>query len=476
MKILYVATEATPFVASGGLGDVMGALPAAIRRLGGRGLEVGVILPLYRAVKAAYKAELSPVYTGTLTLAWRCIPYTVHSHSKDGVTYYFVENPRYFDRPALYGEYDDGERFAFFCRAVIDFILMSDRVPDILHANDWQSALSVIYPRTVYRAEERLSSLRTVFTIHNIAYQGRYDSAILSDVLDIHPVHRHLLMHRGCLSLMAGAIRLADRVTTVSPRYAEEICREPLGEGLSELFCAEGKRPFGILNGLDLAYFSPKDGDALSWPYTPSSVQEGKAACKRAALRELALPLGDAPLLLMVTRLAEPKGLDLVLSILPRLLSQKLRFVLLGTGDRYYEDAFAALAESYENMRFLRRFDRELSKKLYAAADLFLMPSRTEPCGLAQMIACRYGTVPIVRATGGLYDSIPPYGREGGIGFLFEQYSADALYEAVMAALSLYRSCPLEFDRLRRAAMQADFGWHRSAGAYLALYRALLEE
>ena len=473
-RILYVTAEAAPFAASGGLGDVMGALPRAVGRYGGRGVEVSVILPLYRAIEAEKRESMQPIYEGNLTLAWREIPYSVYACSHLGVTYYFVENPRYFDRPALYGEYDDGERFAFFCRAVLDFFLSTDRVPHILHANDWQAALSVIYPRTVYASDPRLASLRTVFTIHNIAYQGRYESGILSDVFDIHPAHRKLLEHAGEINLMAGAIRLADRVTTVSPRYAEEICHERGGEGLSSVLCERG-RTVGILNGIDCEYFSPEEG-ILAMPYTAKNAVHGKAENKRAIQREVGLSQDGAPLLLMVTRLTEQKGLDLALAALPEIFAARAQLILLGTGDGYYEDAFGKAAEERQNLRFLRRFDRDMSKKLYAAADLFLMPSRTEPCGLAQMIACRYGAVPIVRATGGLADSIVPYGRVGGNGFLFERYEADVFSETVLAAISLYRRDPAAFDRLRRTAMRTDFSWRRPCAEYLALYRMLMEE
>ena len=475
-RIVYVTTEVTPFVASGGLGDVLGALPCALRRAAGQEVDVGVILPLYRGIGEEWRRDMRLVHAGELSLSWRRIPYAVYALDRTGVTYYFVDNPRYFDRPVLYGEYDDGERFAFFCRAVTEFLLATDRVPHILHANDWQSALSVIYPRTVYAGDGRLSSLRTVFTIHNIAYQGRYDPGILSDVFDIHPAHRAYLLHEGCINLMAGAIRLADCVTTVSPRYAEEICGEPQGEGLSSVLLGRSRRPLGILNGLDCDYFSPSEEGVLAAAYTAASLKDGKAANKRAVQRELGLAAEKAPLLLMVTRLAEPKGLDLVLAALPQILAERVQFVLLGTGDGYYEAAFSDMAKTWENMRFIGRFDRDLSKKLYAAADLFLMPSRTEPCGLAQMIACRYGAVPIVRATGGLFDSIVPAGRAGGNGFLFERYEPGAFCDTVLSAISLYRGDPSAFLHLQRAAMRTDFGWGRSCGAYLALYRAMAEE
>ena len=471
-RIYYVSSEVTPFCASGGLGDVLGALPRAVRRLVGRAVEVAVFMPLYAAVSEEERRKMRCVRKGEFSLAWRRIGYSVYSFSRLGVVYYFVDCPRYFSRAAMYGEFDDGERFAVFSRAVLDFIETSGKIPDILHANDWQSALAVIYLRTVLGGNPRLRRIRTVFTVHNVAYQGKYDPAILSDVFDIHPVHRGILEYNGCLNLLKGALVTADFVTTVSPRYAEELHAPYYAEGLAEIIGKVAYKTKGILNGLDTAFFDPS---ALSIPYDVHCVTEGKARNKSALLKELMLDGGvERPLAVAVGRLVEDKGIDLLLDILPRLFELGLNLVVLGTGEERYEAALMHAATENSNfMRAFLGFDRDLSKKLYAAADLFLMPSRREPCGLAQMVACRYGTVPVVCGVGGLLDTIVPYGREGGCGFVFRSHHADGLYGAISDAVSLYRGDRAAFDALSRYVAGVNFGWQRSAREYLKLYRKL---
>ena len=473
-RIFYVASEVTPFAASGGLGDVMGALPRAVRRQAGREVEIGVLMPLYASVEERFRSRMRLLLEGEFPLSWRRITYRVLTLSLYGVDIYFIDCPRYFERAALYGEFDDGERFAVFCRGVIAFILDSGRVPDILHANDWQSALAVIYLKTVFCGDARLSGIRTVFTVHNIAYQGRYDMRILSDVFDIHPMHRGLVEYNGEINLLKGALVLADRVSTVSPRYASELTMPFFGEGLSSLISSLGGRMQGILNGLDTVFFDPA---RLALPYAAGTVEEGKRANRRALLAEHGLPECGAPLLAFIGRLVEDKGVDLLLEALDSLRSLGVQLFVLGTGEARYEQALSRYAERYPDfMRVCTRFDRELSKRLYAAADIFLMPSRREPCGLAQMVACRYGTVPVVRATGGLYDSIIPYGRSGGCGFVFSEYTAEAFYFSVEDAVLLFREKPSEWHRLAGAVMRKKFGWGASASRYLSLYREVLEE
>ena len=473
-RILYVSSEVTPFAASGGLGDVMGALPRAVRRRCGRAVEVGVLLPLYASVGDEWRRRMRHVVSGEFPLSWRRVEYRVLSLSLCGVDYYFVDCPRYFEREAMYGEFDDGERFAVFCRAVIAFMLDSGRVPDVLHANDWQSALAVIYLKTVFAGDARLSGIRTVFTVHNIAYQGRYDMRILSDVLDIHPIHRWTVEYHGEINLVKGALVLADGVSTVSPRYACELCCQQYGEGLSGIVASLGGRMQGILNGVDTAFFDPA---RLDLPYVAEGAEEGKRKNRQALLEEFALPDRGAPLLAFVGRLVADKGVDLLLSVLDSLRGLGTQIFVLGTGDEHYEQALLHYAGRYpEFLRVVTRFDRELSKQVYAAADIFLMPSRREPCGIAQMIACRYGAVPVVRATGGLYDTIPPYGRPGGLGFVFSDYTAEAFYYSVEDAVSLYRNDAVRWRALVKTVMRKRFAWSGAAMRYLALYQELLGE
>ncbi|MBQ2719229.1 MAG: glycogen synthase [Clostridia bacterium] len=473
-SIFYVTSEATPFAASGGLGDVMGALPRTVRRLLGRECTVTVALPLYGTITKEWRQRMRCVHRGELSLAWRRVPYAVHRLSYYGVEYLFIENPRYFSRPALYGEFDDGERFAFFARATVEYVRATGRIPDVWHANDWQSALSIVYLRTLFAEDPALFSVRTVFTIHNVEYQGRYDPAILSDVFDLHPVHRGIVEYGGCLNLMKGAITLCDRLTTVSPRYAGELTEEEHSCGLSPVIRAASWKLSGILNGLDTAYFSPADPSCVPYPYDKETVAEGKRQNKAALARELSLPIGEAPLFVAITRLTEAKGLDILLPAVEALLGEGARFVLLGTGEPRYEHLFRELCRRYpEKARAVFSFDRALSKRLYAAGDVFLMPSRSEPCGLAQMTACRYGCVPVVRAVGGLADSITPYGEHGGNGFVFHEYSPEALESSLFEALALYRTDPAAWARLRRTCLLTDFSWRRSAAKYIELYESI---
>ena len=328
--ILYVTGEAAPFAVSGGLGDVMGALPRAIRRLVGKETSVTVILPLYGSVSAEWRGRMRQVFCGEFSLAWRRVSFSVHRLSLRGVEYLFVEHPRYFAREAMYGEFDDGERFAFFGRAVCEYLLGTDRIPDILHANDWQAALSVVYLRTLYAHDPRTLRIRTVLTVHNIEYQGRFSTEILSDIFDFPPSRLGMLEYDGCLNLLKGGMVTADRVTTVSPRYAEELRDPALAFGLAPIVTSLSPGIVGITNGVDTACFDPGDAGALFRAYGRREVREGKAANKTAIREALRLPSEDCPLLLMVTRLTESKGIPLVLSVLPRLLSLGAQLVVLG--------------------------------------------------------------------------------------------------------------------------------------------------
>ena len=472
MKILYVTSEANPFAASGGLGDVMGALPISASE---EGLEASVIMPLYDSVKEEHRCKLEKVIDINFKLAWRQTGASIFKIEHQGVTYYFVENFDYFNRGRLYGEFDDAERFAFFSKAVVEFMIQSNNIPDILHANDWQTALTVIYLKTEFSSHPMLSGIKTVYTIHNIEYQGQYGFQVLGDVFGINGNYMGILEYDGCINLMKGAIVASDYVTTVSPNYANELEYDFFSFGLSPIIKAAKYKISGVINGIDYGYFSPEKGGDIAKKYTTRTVKSGKAANKKALQEELGLEVRpDVPLLIMITRFTAGKGIDLVLHILEEVLREDVQVVILGTGDKEYENRIAEMAKHHDNLVALIKFDRVISKKMYASADIFLMPSKSEPCGLAQMIACSYGTIPIVRSVGGLYDSIKPWGTEGGNGFRFDNYNAHELLYSIKNALSLYRD-KKEWAKLVVAAKNSDFTWKKSAAKYIKIYNKLTQ-
>ena len=479
-KILFVGAEVMPFAATGGLGDVMGSLPAALQAKY-PGADVRVICPLYDKVPASIVNDMTPETTFTLKLSWRNQYCGILSYRKDGVTFYFVDNQYYFKRGALYGHFDDAERYAFFCRAVLEMMPRLDYYPDILHANDWQSALSVVYLRTEFNyRNERYRSIKTVFTIHNIEYQGQYDFSILQDVFAIAPEHYTLMAYDGCINLVKAAIECADRVTTVSPTYAQEIMTPTYSHRLHFILARHGGKVSGILNGIDTTYYDPTTDGEIPHTYSAEDTA-GKREDKLAFQREYGLPEdADAPIMAVISRLAAHKGIDIIAGVLRQVLDShpRAQFVVLGTGEGQYEHYFRQLEQDYPNrVRSFITYNRSLSKKIYAAADIFLMPSRSEPCGLSQMIACRYGTVPVVRETGGLYDSIKPYYEDDegmhGNGFTFANYEAGELAERTSAALDLYENAPDKFAALRHRAMTTDFSWDVSAEKYMQMYDGL---
>ena len=472
MKILYVTSEANPFAASGGLGDVMGALPTSVLE---EGHEAAVIMPLYDTVKEVHRVRLEKVIDISFKLSWRETGASIFKIEENGVTYYFVENHRYFSRGRLYGEADDIERFAFFSKAVIEFMVQSGNVPDVFHANDWQTALAVVYLKTEYAYHPALSGIKTVYTIHNIEYQGKCGYTALGDVFGISGNYMGVLEYDGCINLMKGAIVVSDYVTTVSPNYANELEYDFFSFGLSPIIKAAKYKIAGVINGIDYNYFSPEKGGDIVKKFTTRTVKSGKAANKKALQEELGLEVrADVPLLVMITRLTAGKGIDLVLHILEEVLREDVQVVILGTGDKEYEVIFSEMARRHDNLVALIKFDRVISKKMYASADIFVMPSKSEPCGLAQMIACSYGTVPIVRSVGGLYDSIKPWGTEGGNGFRFDNYNAHELLYAIKNATSLYRE-PKEWAKLVLAAKKSDFTWKNSAAKYIKIYNKLTQ-
>ena len=442
-KILFAGAEAMPFAATGGLGDVLGSLPASLAATGE--VDVRVVVPLYGAVSDEWRKKMKQEAIFYVKLAWREQYCGVFSLRRGGVTYYFIDNEYYFKRPALYGFYDDGERYAFYCMAVMELMTRLDFFPDVLHAHDWQAALTVVYLNCLYRQRRGYGDIRTVFTIHNIEYQGKYDFSILGDVFALGENEHTLMEHSGCINLMKAAIECADRVTTVSPRYAEEIRTPAYAHGLDFCLNNNAGKLSGLLNGIDYEYYDPKTDKAIAANFSVRSMG-GKAENKLALQRETGLPeREDVPILAVISRLAAHKGLDLIAGcIYDIVLHNDVQLVVLGKGESHYEQFFTDLQKSFpDKVRALITYDRDLSKRIYAATDIFLMPSKSEPCGLSQMIASRYGAIPVVRETGGLYDSIKPYWEEKkkmhGNGFTFANYSAEELRERTCAALLLSR-------------------------------------
>lgn len=475
MKVLYAASEAVPFCKTGGLADVAGSLPPA---LAAQGVETAVILPLYRLVKERFADQLTFLCYDYVDLAWRHAYCGLFSLKKDGVTWYFLDNEQYFGRPDLYGCADDGERFGFFSRAVVKMLDHLDFWPDVIHCNDWQTALIPIYLKDDGVREERYRSVRTVLTIHNIEYQGRYDPYCLGGLfgLDRGWVDDGTLLLDGDLNLLKGAILTADAVNAVSPTYAQELKNPYFAHRMEGILTQCGYKLSGVLNGIDMKLYDPAADPRIAANYTAENIS-GKAADKAELQKALGLrPEPETPIIAMVSRLVTHKGLDLIREVMGDIMELPVQFVLLGSGDAAYEDFFRHAAERWpERMAIRLGYDEALSMAIYAGADLFLMPSRSEPCGLSQMIAMRYGTVPIVRETGGLKDTVQPYEawRDAGTGFTFANYSSADMLHVLREAAYLYKDYPDAFARLRRRAMERDFSWNRSAGDYLKIYAAV---
>lgn len=466
MKILYVSSEVAPYAASGGLGDVIGALPTCVST---RGNEVSVISPLYSTMKECYRNMLTHVADISFKYSWRDTGASIYKLTASGVDYLFVENHYYFDRGRLYGEYDDAERFAFFSMAVIEYIIQTGNKPDVIHANDWQTAMVPVYLKTKYSCLHP-SSIKTVFTIHNIEYQGKFDPYILGDVFALDNEHLGLMTYDGCINLMKAALLSSDYVTTVSPNYATELEYDFFAFGLSGVVKSIKHKMSGVINGIDYSAFSPNRDKDIYSPYHDRIVRAGKAKNKLALCEELGLDTNPSlPLIVMITRLASQKGIDLFLHIANDLLNRAVQVVVLGTGDKEYERELSNLELTHNNMRALIKFDRALSKKLYAAADIFLMPSKSEPCGLAQMIACSYGTVPVVRNVGGLHDTIIPYPEVNSNGFRFDNYNAHDMLGTLIYAIDVYGN-ETEWSSLRRRAKTSKFLWDNSAEEYISIY------
>ena len=475
MQIVFASAECAPFVKTGGLGDVAGSLPAALVRAGA---EVIVMVPKYATIKDEYKAQMEHFADFYVSLGWRNEYCGLEKLEHDGVTYMFIDNERYFARDYPYGFFDDGERFAFFSKAITESLqhLPAGFECDILHCNDWQTALAPVFLREFYQGLPLYDRVKTVFSIHNVAFQGQFSDTVMEDILGVAhiPAAASQLRCDACsINYMLGALRYADAITTVSPTYANEIQTPEFGEGLDGVLRERSYALQGILNGIDVAGFDPATDKRIAANYTVED-RSGKAVCKAKLQEELGLEVrDDRPLMVMVTRLTRQKGLDLVMYALDRILAGGVQVAVLGTGDRDYEDGLRYFQDKYPGTMAARiEFDPALSQRMYAAADMFLMPSKFEPCGLSQIIAMRYGTLPIVRETGGLKDTVQPYNEftGEGTGFSFSNFNGDEMGDAVFRAARLFWDNREAWDQLVTQAMSQDFSWTRSADKYLDLY------
>lgn len=470
ISIAFVASEASPFIKTGGLADVIGSLPVALSESGN--FEVSVFLPLYGAMESGFKDHLTYVTNFNVPVGWRNQYCGLFYYKRKNVTFYFIDNEYYFKRENLYGYYDDGERFAFFSRAAIECLIHLDYYPDVIHCHDWQSALTVVYLKTVYRDNHNFDGTRTIFTVHNIEYQGRYSHADLTELFGIDGIYMPAMDYKYSVNLMKGAFVFADSVTTVSKTYANEILSAEYACGLEYAVNDAKHKLCGITNGIDIKTFDPSTDKYLFKNYSVDDMS-GKAVCKAELQKMLGLPVKkNTPIVAMISRLVSHKGLDLVRQVLDRLLQKDVQVVILGKGDSEYEGYFTYMSQKYpEKMRAIIAYNKEMSSKIYAGADLFLMPSRSEPCGLSQMIAARYGAVPIVRRTGGLNDTITPYNFEriSGNGFMFNAYNAEEMLYVMDDALETYKNKKV-FGAIVKQAMTTDFSWNKSAREYEKLY------
>ena len=476
MKVLFVASEAQPFMASGGLADVAGALSQALRQ---RLIGCRVVMPLYDTISQEMKDKMTFVTSISVPVAWRRQYCGVFQAKHNGVIYYLIDNQYYFKRDSIYGHYDDAERFTFFARAALEILPHIGFKPDIIHCNDWQTALTPVFYKTMYCQDPWYAGIKTVFTIHNIQYQGTYGMDLIGDVVGLKPEDAGILEYDGDANFMKGGIECADKVTTVSPSYAQEILDPWYSHGLDPILRERQWKLCGILNGIATDTNNPETDPNLVMHYNTANAKEGKAANKAALQENLGLPQRpDVPLIGLVTRLVSHKGLDLIKAVFDEFLAQtEVQIVVLGSGDWQYENYFRELADRYGSKVAVRiGFVPSLAKKIYAGADLFLMPSKSEPCGLSQMVALRYGTIPIVRETGGLRDSITDSGDGEGNGYTFKTYNAHDMLGALYRAVDTYYNAKDYWDKLVIRALECDFSWGKSANEYIKLYKQLVKE
>ena len=470
-KILFVASEARPFIATGGLADVIGSLPQALAS--DATYDIRVVLPLYSDIKQEFRHKMNFLGNIYVPLGWRNQYCGIFTCVDKGVTYYFIDNEYYFKRTGCYGYYDDGERFAFFSRSVLEILPVIDYYPELLHCHDWQTALTVVYLKTIYAKKSEYQSIRTLFTIHNIEYQGKYSLDLLEELFGLPSDSRNLLEYDGCINLMKGAIECTEQFSTVSPTYAKEIQTAQYAHGLEDIIRKNSAKLTGILNGIDVASYNPATDPALFANFNENDL-ENKKICKAELQKMLGLPVKDVPIIAMISRLVSHKGLELVKTVAEDILHENIQFVLLGTGDFAYEEYFKDLGKRYEGKASINiAFNGDLSRKIYSGSDIFLMPSVSEPCGLSQMIASRYATIPLVRETGGLFDSIKPFGA-GGNGFTFSSCNAYDMLYVIHEAIDAYKNTD-EWEKLMKKAMTTDFSWSRSAEEYKNLYKNTLK-
>ena len=471
MKVLYASSEAYPFAMSGGLADVAGALPKALRK---RFVGCRVVLPLYSSVPEELREKMTFICSITVPVSWRRQYCGIFEAHIDGVIYYLIDNQYYFKRDGLYGHYDDAERFAFFSRAVLEMIPHISFTPDVIHCNDWQTALVPVYLDAFYKYNELYKNIKTVFTIHNIQYQGKYGYELTGDVLGLPEDKQSLLEYDGCINFMKGAIQCSNKVTTVSPTYSKEILDPYYSHGLDGILKEFTYKLTGIVNGIDCDVYNPETDNLIYKNYSVEDMS-GKAYNKAQLQKELGLPeKADTPIVGIVTRLVKHKGIDLVKHVFEELLKADIQFAILGSGEWEFEEFFQQMSLKYpDKVGLVLGFKPQLAHRIYAGADIFLMPSQSEPCGLAQMVALRYGTIPIVRETGGLNDTISDSGDGEGNGFTFKSYNAHDMLETVWRAVAGYGD-KNGWQILRERAMKCDNSWGSSANAYIRLYKEII--
>lgn len=470
MNILFAASEAVPYAASGGLADVVGSLPKAIQA---KGQNCAIVIPLYKSIDQKLRAEMTLITNITVDVSWRKQYCGIFKAVQNGITYYFIDNEYYFKRDGLYGFYDDCERFVFFDRAVLEMLKHIDFKPDIINCNDWQTALIPVYFNIYYKYQQGYNGIKTVFTIHNIEYQGKYGKEILDEVMGIPMYNANLLEYDGYINMMKGAIETADIITTVSPGYAWEILDPWYAHGLDRILVTKQYKLKGILNGIDTDVYDPENDPEIAGHFSASNIG-GKRKCKEALINELALDKGSEPIIGIVTRFVKHKGIDLIRYVFEEIIKMGCKFAVLGSGEKIYEDFFREMAARYYGkVSVSLGFIPELAHRIYAGSDMFLMPSQSEPCGLAQMIAMRYGTVPIVRETGGLRDTVRDNGGENGNGYTFKTYNANDMLNAVKRAKAEYDNKE-EWSALIKRALKCDNSWAASAELYIKTYSDLL--
>ena len=472
MKVLFATSEAYPFAMSGGLADVSGALPKALRR---RFVGCRIVMPLYSQIADDLKEKMTFITSITVPVSWRRQYCGVFEAHLDGVIYYFIDNQYYFKRDGLYGHYDDAERFTFFSRALLEILPHIGFTPDVIHCNDWQTAMVPVFLNEFYKQDPFYANIKTVYTIHNIQYQGKYGKELYGDVLGLPEGRESLVEYDDCVNFMKAAIQCADKVTTVSPTYSREILEPYYSHGLHNILKEFTYKLTGIVNGIDVDVYNPATDPLIFKDYSVDSIDD-KLLNKTMIQIQVGLPQrNDVPLIGMVTRLVKHKGLDLVKRVFEELLRADLQFVILGSGEWEFETFFYEMAQKYpEKVALKLGFDQTLAHRIYAGADIFLMPSQSEPCGLAQMVALRYGTVPIVRETGGLNDTITDSQSGEGNGFTFHNFNAHEMQEAVWRAIGGYADSE-GWDILRRRCMTCDNSWGASANAYIRLYKEIVE-